>query len=126
MGVSKLYEYLPFNDHSLSFLINNQIWCPKAQTLNDPLELHFHLTDTNLGGIPINQPSLEEAKKAIKELGVVCLSEINNDILMWSHYADGHTGFCIEFERSEINPTGNFFGANNHARGPAGYYFVRI
>jgi len=27
-----------------------------------------------------------------------CSSEINNDILMWSHYADGHKGICIEFD----------------------------
>jgi len=108
IGVPKLYKYFPFNSHSLSVLINKNIWCPKAKTLNDPFEFHFHLTDTNLGGIPINQPSLEEAKKAIKELGVVCLSEINNDILMWSHYADGHTGFCIEFERSDDNDLGKW------------------
>jgi len=56
----------------------------------------------------MNQASLEESKKAIKELGVVCLSEINNDILMWSHYTDGHTGFCIEFERSDNNDLGKW------------------
>jgi hypothetical protein len=27
---------------------------------------------------------------------ICCLSEINNDILMWSHYALGHKGFCIQ------------------------------
>jgi hypothetical protein len=27
--------------------------------------------------------------------GVLCLSEINNDFLMWSHYADHHKGICI-------------------------------
>jgi hypothetical protein len=89
-------------------LINKQIWCPKAKTLNDPFEFFFHLTDTTLGGIPINQPSLEEAKKAIKELGVICLSEINDDILMWSHYANGQTGLCIEFERSDNNDLGKW------------------
>lgn len=108
IGIPKLYKFLPFNDHSLSLLINKQIWCPKAKTLNDPFEFYFHLTDTSFGGIPIDQPSLEEAKKAIKELGVVCLSEVNHDILMWSHYAESHTGFCIEFERSDNNDLGNW------------------
>ncbi|MEN6405885.1 MAG: DUF2971 domain-containing protein [Thermoguttaceae bacterium] len=32
--------------------------------------------------------------------GVVCLSEVNDSILMWSHYAQHHTGVCIEFERT--------------------------
>ena len=30
--------------------------------------------------------------------GLYCLSEVNDDILMWSHYADGHKGLCLEFE----------------------------
>ena len=72
IGILKLYKYLSFNEHSLSLIINKEIWCPKAKTLNDPFEFHFHLTDTNIGGIPINQSSLEETKEDIKELSVVC------------------------------------------------------
>jgi len=34
-------------------------------------------------------------------LGVFCLSAVNDNILMWSHYCYGHTGFCIEFEVNE-------------------------
>ena len=33
--------------------------------------------------------------------GAVCLSAIPTDILMWSHYADGHRGFCLEFDTSK-------------------------
>jgi hypothetical protein len=32
--------------------------------------------------------------------GVLCLSERNDDILMWSHYADHHRGLCLEFSTS--------------------------
>lgn len=42
------------------------------------------------------------AKKSYEEFldntGFYCLSEINDDILMWSHYADGHRGVCLEFD----------------------------
>ena len=34
-----------------------------------------------------------------EKLGILCLSEKRDDILMWSHYANGHTGFCLEFDR---------------------------
>jgi len=37
----------------------------------------------------------------IKTNGVYCLSEKNDDILMWAHYADSHKGFCIEFDASK-------------------------
>ncbi len=39
-------------------------------------------------------------------IGVFCLSEIYSDILMWSHYADCHRGFCVEYERTPQNALG--------------------
>jgi hypothetical protein len=42
-----------------------------------------------------------------KNSGVVCLSEVNNSILMWSHYAQNHTGICIEFHRTPDSPLGD-------------------
>lgn len=40
----------------------------------------------------------------IINVGVYCLSAINDDILMWSHYSDGHRGICLEFDTTK-----NFF-----------------
>ena len=40
------------------------------------------------------------------EYGVLSLSAKNDNILMWSHYADYHKGFCIQFKRSATNPLG--------------------
>ena len=42
-----------------------------------------------------------------KNTGVVCLSEECDSILMWSHYAQGHTGVCFEFTRLEDNALGD-------------------
>ena len=39
----------------------------------------------------------------LRGFGVYCLSHIDNDILMWSHYTDGHKGFCLVFNRTEDN-----------------------
>jgi hypothetical protein len=36
------------------------------------------------------------------KLGVLCLSKKRDDILMWSHYADGHTGFCLQFDKEGL------------------------
>ncbi|WP_368289308.1 DUF2971 domain-containing protein (plasmid) [Kluyvera intermedia] len=32
--------------------------------------------------------------------GIVCLTHKNDNFLMWSHYANSHTGFCIGFDDS--------------------------
>lgn len=41
--------------------------------------------------------TLEKIKENTLAIGVHCLSEIDNNILMWSHYAEDHKGFCIGF-----------------------------
>lgn len=33
----------------------------------------------------------------IENRGVSCFSEVNDELLMWAHYADKYTGFCLEF-----------------------------
>lgn len=38
----------------------------------------------------------EETKE--RELGIICLCSRNDNILMWSHYADFHRGCCFEFK----------------------------
>ncbi len=34
----------------------------------------------------------------LKMRGITCFSEINNNLLMWSHYGKSHTGVCIGFD----------------------------
>jgi hypothetical protein len=33
-----------------------------------------------------------------RQFGLICLSEVSDDILMWSHYTRGHSGFVIGFD----------------------------
>jgi hypothetical protein len=37
-------------------------------------------------------------------IGLYCLSGNNNSILMWSHYADHHRGYCLQFEATDCTP----------------------
>ena len=34
----------------------------------------------------------------IGRVGVACLSEVPDDLLMWAHYADSHRGVCFQFD----------------------------
>ncbi|BEQ17073.1 DUF2971 domain-containing protein [Desulfoferula mesophila] len=47
----------------------------------------------------------ENLKKRFYQNGILCLTEVPDNLLMWSHYANGHRGFCLCFEHN--NP---FFG----------------
>lgn len=35
-------------------------------------------------------------------IGITCFSETPNNMLMWSHYANKHTGICVEYDFSRI------------------------
>jgi len=48
----------------------------------------------------------ESVYSLIQNSGVLSLSAVNDDILMWGHYADSHKGFCIEYLRNEENILG--------------------
>lgn len=39
-------------------------------------------------------------QESFSKIGVSCFSKNNLNLLMWSHYADSHQGFCLEFDSS--------------------------
>lgn len=42
-----------------------------------------------------------------QRVGLYCLSENNDSVLMWAHYGAEHTGYCLGFESTDSTP---FFG----------------
>lgn len=44
----------------------------------------------------IYDETTKHTQAAIDAVGVYCLAERPDSILMWAHYASSHTGFCIE------------------------------
>ena len=45
-------------------------------------------------------------KKSLEDLhniyGVLSLTAVNNNILMWAHYANAHKGFCVGFDSAKL------------------------
>jgi len=46
----------------------------------------------------MNQIALEAMDQV---LGVYCMTEKNDNLLMWTHYADNHSGICLQFDSEE-------------------------
>lgn len=60
-----------------------------------------HWIRDKLKQVKAHNPTFEhslklESDKFIQTIGIHSLSRIPSDILMWSHYADSHKGFCIK------------------------------
>lgn len=73
---------------------------------------------------------IDQQDKFLNKTGCTCFSEVNDNILLWSHYTDGHKGICLEFDTSfplfakvkevkysqrfpSIDPIKMLFGSNN-------------
>ncbi|EJR0962114.1 TPA: DUF2971 domain-containing protein [Vibrio parahaemolyticus] len=87
--LEKIYKYMPLRRE---FFDNFLIRGSQKYALNDPFEL---------------RPSSGEIFKklvdnAYYEFAIVSLSETNNNLLMWSHYANQHKGIVIEFDTNYL------------------------
>ena len=122
-----LYKYRAINDNTKKIIENNQLWFSKPADFNDPFdckiipETNNTLADVityleeNTTNVPkheittlaqsfIKNPvELDRIVKTavdnvISKSGVCCFSEINDNILMWSHYSEDHKGICLKFD----------------------------
>lgn len=80
----RLFKYSPFNVNSIDALTNQYFYLASKKQLNDPIEL----------------PALSklDSNNLIDTNYRICsLSNNNNSILMWSHYAQDHQGIMVEY-----------------------------
>lgn len=94
-----LFQYLEISEYTLINLWNRHIY------LNDPGEFN----DVFEGSVSISEnlidvgPSFRRLSPKDLNLRISCFSEINNNVLMWSHYADSHKGMVLEFD-TKLSP----------------------
>lgn len=106
-------------------LVNKDIWLSKPRLFNDPFDCKLELSDEidageyvetverlllkHFGTVGIfdgtlaGKDAVVEGFKSFLELysnhiGIFSMSSVPTSILMWSHYAANHTGFCVELE----------------------------
>lgn len=114
-----LYKYKSFSANSLSILINKELYFASPEKLNDPYDCRIDIvaaleSAVELAGKKTNKDiktKLEKLKGLnhifkkiehdIQSTGILSLSRLNKNILMWSHYADEHRGFCLGFQLSK-------------------------
>jgi hypothetical protein len=111
-----LYKYLT-EEAVLRLLSHLTVRFSPPQCFNDPFEMKPALTDAGLQQIKERRldpgpPGGDEclrlvlggfqdrtiSKSVASRIGMLCLSETERDILMWSHYGDNHRGAVVEFD----------------------------
>jgi hypothetical protein len=72
---------------------------PDMSSSQKKLQLHREAKLIEQLGIDFVLDILETTlKDGLKETGVLSFSESHDNILMWSHYSDGHRGFCLQLD----------------------------
>lgn len=88
------FHYTSF-EAALKIIISGKIRFSSPLLSNDPFEFLFvHPNEKNADGF------IEEC---LRITGVFCCSKISNNLLMWSHYAQKHTGVVLGF-RANTEP----------------------
>lgn len=119
-----LYKHTPPNEGSLRIITDETIKYTSPDEFNDPTDCSFNLkinfdnytkqnaeeylgkkiSDTDWPDFfPvfkfIYEPFFLEKMKSLKSsFGVSCFNNAPLETLMWSHYADNHKGFMVEFK----------------------------
>lgn len=64
---------------------------------------------------PFRERAAERVRRFWDDIGILSLSETENDLLMWAHYTNSHAGMLIEFDpkhpffhRPQAAPEGDF------------------
>ena len=92
------YKFRGCNDLSLSMLRHQEVYFASLDEFNDPFEGQFHI-DPMIG---------DDFQQKLDHRRVYCVAKgdrsfVENAELMWTHYADGHRGFCIEYNESLLD-----------------------
>ena len=119
---SILYKYRDFNIENHRLILNGEIFISGYSNLNDPFEGNLPFNQSSIKNhdklckelyclylrsindkfdTEINNETnyIDFIKNYIsKNLGVFCLSTKNDNILMWTHYANNQKGFVIGFD----------------------------
>ena len=122
-----LYQYM--GEKGLDAIVHKRILTSSPETMNDPFEwwpaVADQVTEADFklafpefpSAFPFNELARSEARKyqdqfpneSARYYRVICLSAEQRVSLLWSHYADGHRGFAVVVDTSELIKAGNAF-----------------
>jgi len=103
-----------FNDLKQNYGISNKNYGKLIRSKNIVHDLAKFIVKTKMPNISLKERNkiIEEEKKSFIEgfldpkfkekIHVACFSETYESNLMWSHYANDHKGFCVEYNFKEL------------------------
>jgi hypothetical protein len=138
-----IYKYVPFNLNTLKGIIKGELWFGSFDDFNDPFDGNFIIGNTGnnienrnaflknelrgivkdniFNGSESNEKLINYylkdivVRKVKNYYGISCFTTHPDNKLMWSHYAEGHTGLCLIFDKEKLLNS-LFYGGNPHKK----------
>jgi hypothetical protein len=87
-----LYKYRNFSnlEFALDIFVNKQLYASTYKNLNDPMEGSFVYSKRSINKLDVNR--IIGSKNKYK---ILSLSSTPDNMLMWSYYCQGHSGFVV-------------------------------
>ncbi len=102
-----VFSFRRYNEHSLSDLINNTITVSPSSMMNDPFDSIINLwantenlKKTSIDPLQITPMCSAFSHYRIRSFSLGKGNSPTKSILMWSHYACEHVGFCVKYKLS--------------------------
>lgn len=110
-----LYKYREFSENTDKIILTSELYFASHNSFNDPFDSNLEFREINsytdeefeeyCEKKQKNEQKDEYLKKlkedlnrAKSEVGILCMSQNYQNILMWSHYAKNHEGLCFGFD----------------------------
>lgn len=124
-NLKRLFKFRDDSERTLELLRTREAFFPFPSQINDPFDCKFPVSfdcteyqifswiaklpiadpqkqvmfDSYKKGQLDNEAILDWYRKDQSRISTIyCLSEVNDNQLMWSHYSNGHKGICVGFE----------------------------
>lgn len=124
-----LYKYYSDRPGKLETVRDNKMWYSAPCNFNDVFDCDISIDEAEIfkstlqmvpdkRGVRPGSPmwrnlrqrtnqDIRSVRSTFEDLkattGISCLSESDDSLLMWAHYANNHSGVCVEYELLEIN-----------------------
>lgn len=83
---SKLYRYRKAHINDIELAVNGTFRLSSPTSFNDPFDCNYS----------------DVVNRRLKDVGILCFSNSHKLKLLYSHYADGHKGYCMEVDAQKM------------------------
>lgn len=119
-------DSIKLNEHTMNLLTKGELYFSNPDEFNDPFDCWIpfsqekpnqealnSIKNSTIRNIKLEAQNYSETlnflkarrtiqSKFLSKIRIFCLSKTNNNILMWSHYAQNHEGICVGIKTKKL------------------------